>query len=580
MVDLSIDTKDIIGLIPALDSRKTDKARVIDGINFVWDADGPYSGFGNEFLADEPFTDPEYIATFRVEGTIYYTAKTGIYLYDSTNKMFIPQMLFDASSEDSPWSWCEVGTINYFCHLAIGIISYNPLTEAWASFTPASLPTNPTSIANVGGRLVVLGDNNVAWSALDDGSDLVPSLVTGAGAQAISLIGGTPFAVKVLSDGFITYTSEGIMKSTYIGGGVTYRHRPVTTETKPINAFCIVSLERIEHVFLDKKGLYTLTGNNFKPLDPLMNDYLFNSLFKSFGIETTVPNYRIQYNNTEQLLFLSVSTTDASRQFSYALVYNTAVGKWGQFNYLHYSFLEIDIAAGSSAGIVFGYVDGDGIIRSMSRQHFVENASDKSFADFYQPLVEFPSRKIDDKHTMASIMYLTAYDEADIEDLGSAAGYFTNIINTPVQVLARTLVDLDSFIQVGLFRFTEQQFVDQIGYVADVSIGAGYTPVGQVIEDWLILTGFEDWNTDTGEEDWGEGIPSQEDFEAVLESFYDGRTIENSETLSAHRDEGAQKYYWADTSGIYFGVRVKAQTVGHVYHVKYIEFAGTVLGRL
>src|SRR3546814_5511311 len=82
----NIKAPDIEGLLPAVDPRKVGKALVVDGQNFLWDINGPYSGFGNRVISKQLVYNAENAYTFRVDGKIYIFTDCEILDYDGVDR--------------------------------------------------------------------------------------------------------------------------------------------------------------------------------------------------------------------------------------------------------------------------------------------------------------------------------------------------------------------------------------------------------------------------------------------------------------------------------------------------------------
>jgi len=160
-------------------------------------------------------------------------------------------------------------------------------------------------------------------------------------------------------------------------------------------------------------------------------------------------------------------------------------------------------------------------------------------------------------------------------------------LGTVISLIDRNLQGLNSEIDLGLFRYVEARFPDEMGEVLNVTVGAGFTPVGQEEEDWNIDFGEEDWNGLTGEEDWGVGIETLEIFDAFISPTNDGRTVLLDEFDQSLRQEltliesgGAQNYYDCQAVGVYHIITINALASNKTFHLKSLELSGNLAGRL
>ena len=157
--------------------------------------------------------------------------------------------------------------------------------------------------------------------------------------------------------------------------------------------------------------------------------------------------------------------------------------------------------------------------------------------------------------------------------------------NLSTGVLAtRTYTGLDAQVQVGLLRYEGQEFNDEMGEITNLSVHTQETGTLNVtIEDWnTIAAGAsdEDWNALSGNEDWGEGVVSSTDYDTLVIATKDGTVVFNSVTPTLAQDAGATRYFTCLIQGIFNIVDLQANTNGQSFHLKSLEAAGNVAGRL
>jgi hypothetical protein len=142
---------------------------------------------------------------------------------------------------------------------------------------------------------------------------------------------------------------------------------------------------------------------------------------------------------------------------------------------------------------------------------------------------------------------------------------------------------LNSFIDVGPFRFTEQKYADETSMLSGLNVGISQVQSFVTYEDWMALSGNEDWNADTGAEDWGAGSGVPDNFNLILSTTNDGQNVgaQGPETLYAVNAMGGVNMYSPQGfSGVYHIFRLQAFEPGQGFALKYLDVAGELTGRM
>ena len=658
MPSLNKKSVDFQGLIPSIDPRKPAEPYVIAGKNFIFDVDGPKSQFGAEFQCYDRIENPKYTESFTVNAKIidadgvdfttqdyeFVFTQDAVLIACGELRMFFPVHTYaDISGTPYHWTSAVVGTHVFFCHPAIGILHYNLTTGIFGKHTSASLPNNPRSITVSHGRLIILGDTFVVWSAQDDGFDVVSSTATGAGAQAYSLVGGDPLVVEAYATGFLTFTTKGIMRSQFTGDVVVWRHRALTSKFQLINSFCVTKLDTEEIVFLDKTGFYKTAGELPTRWQPLFSEFLIKELEK---FDLTLPGIiRMTLVQEMQLMFLSFQILD-NPPFSYSFSLHIPTDKWGRLDHAHYAIIKILITAGVDKGFNWGHIDNDGHFSTWKGIARFETFPVDTLAYLYKPERQYPVRyNVDNGHyIMPSVMHMGTRNE---DVLGNQTmGYYTYSLSefedpileepqlpdtsiaftgddwliqtgsedwlvdsgdedwndTPDNILGsvmtmvnnanrqlpvrkiRQYTGLNAQIIMGLIRYEELEHNDEMGLVTNMSIGMTEGgDIDAVFEDWNTVpddTENEDWNLLSGSEDWGDNPADLIDYNVNVIATNDGHTEFNSVIPDIAVEENAQRYYTMLISGVWHKVDIEALTVGQSFHLKSLELAGSVAGRI
>ena len=611
---------DIQGYDPLVDPRRRQQPVVVRGRNFIMDADGPVSGFGRTNLTDCAFADGRGMQSFDIsllEKSVYCTVE-GIFERADTHNEIAPLYVFDTALTDYyPWSTAEVGGKQYFVRRGISLIEYDPTTDRWAEVSAASLPANIYSITQSGGRLIVLAVGLVAWSAIDDANDFVPSLSTGAGFQSLSKINATktedPYMVFEFENGFITYTKQGLMVSELVDANNPFRHDALSRKHAPLSPYAITPFGDFQHVFMSRQGLFSTNGGVPEIFLPLLSEYFHDVEIPR--LDTSYPTVlRLYYNDARQWFVISVADQPASILYNRAFHVYIPTQKTGLFNRAHRAFVDINVIAGDNIGLRIGYVDTHGTLWQFN----------DGTADLIRPIDTTTNRIVDYRtnppiaaqETAADTIFTTWIRSTDDEQEGmDTVGYYdqwtvteepsspldpesltsreeaSEVFTTDSQidsvfgvvetrVRAYDQAGLNAYIGIGLLRAATEEFINHLSYLTGVGIGALEGSPGDTFEDFLLdyidTDVFEDWNTipdGTADEDWGEGTRSQSDFVVKVYGTLDGHNTweEQEETAQKVLQSGSFTDWSMYVTGLFHIVEIIADDAGESFHIKSME---------
>lgn len=469
---------DFQGLLPAIVGRNINQHYTVAGKNFLFDAKGPKSGFGNTISSYDIINDYKHTENFEVDGQRMVFTDSVVLGHDRTTKQYYPLYDMGASyTATAPWTMAFVGNVYYFLKDGMtSYITYTPATGIWDTpAAPSGFPSGPKALARVIGRLVCLGDTLVSWSALDDGTDFVPSLTTGAGAQATSMISGTTYMVKEISAGMLVFTSQGSMLGEFTGGPAVFAWRPLSTTHKILNPFCVITLsDDKEVVFLDNNGFFS-TENPDKPApwQPIMSEYLKETLFPSLATVDDIDAVKLFYNEERELLFVSIKESGtAADLYDYAWCWAKTPDKWSLFNQSHYSFGCYSWSYDGSGHFDLGFLTNSGEAHSLNEASVIEIPPIQAiqqglwFADF-----EYPVRRSGSNYIMPNRARMYGWDFSPLDNLNT--GYWN--IGVKEQLAE----------EPDITTVTQQATWEDITF-----------------EDWEVDTGDLDYQVDVTDEDW------------------------------------------------------------------------------
>jgi hypothetical protein len=518
---------DIKGLTPAVDLRRADGVFALGGQNYVFDSLGPKSPFGNRLLSATPLDNPAHAQGLRFQlGTrdrVFYLVDDTLLEWKEETLSYVLIYTFAASSVPQPYRLTG-GYLNdklYFCHPALGLFVLDVPTNTFGRLTGLGVPPDPIACCIDNGRLAVITNEVVAWSAQSDGSNFDPRL-GGAGFTKIAdRISGSPIMIHSYGRGVLVWTNGGVLKGEFTGDVAVYRWNAINTEFRPINSFCTLQMNDNTIVILDERGLFQSSGENPQPFTPVFNEFLIRYIQKNNL--NVGQNIRMEWDAIKRFIYISTSMTFADPLYEKAYVLYPPLDKWGTFNEPHYGILPVKINTSERADDYFGFVGSDSLIR------------------FWR-------------------------------DVGSR------------QAADGTLVPLDASVQIGLIRFDQLNDAnDQMTEVTQIMIGnvQSGTPA-DLIEDYnLIPPGQdEDYNLLTGVEDFGEDQIAYVNHKTRMIGTIDGVSVFAEEIPSLTLFTRAARHYSCSVNGIWHMLELKADEVGEMFHCQMFELTAVYAGRL
>jgi len=369
----------IEGFIPSFAhaqlQQDTGKVYILRGRNFDWDLRGPRSGYGNDRInsglisVDRLKNQPRF---FRIkEHTFLFTAGT-VYRCDAVCSPIVVEYEFPwlvCGGEDEgqyPWSMAYVGQYYLFSHPYAGIIYYDELKSTWGKHPLDAICITSCiyGITAAKNRLVILTRDTVVYSAYDDPFALKCNAYDGAGIQSLDEISkGIPYGVYETRNGFVAYTSRGILSgrevpaSPFQGAdpgnisiGTLALVQPAfnvdwhADQIVPISPNAIAAVAGLEQIILTKRGFYRIDGNrNLGELNEslawqtLIGVYLADNEFRD-NRSVNLRDYgavRLEYDWQFGRLWVSFRE-DKQIPYSRCLVYQFDYDKWGSFDTKHW----------------------------------------------------------------------------------------------------------------------------------------------------------------------------------------------------------------------------------------------------
>lgn len=384
----NIHTYTIGPYTPYYDSKQLAEFSVTGGKNFMPTISGYKSAFGSDVLSDRKL-DNKLLLNAQIfslaEDALVLCNRYGIMRYDPNSEGWY--YLVKASSElgvSYPWSVAYVGGDWFFCKYGFGVWRYR-LDERSGLFVKDNVPSDPVSICASGGRLVILGSSTYAWSAIGDGTNLETSLETGAGFQALSLIGGKPLAVKSNTIGFLVYTTAGIIRAESIDTPNPFQHRVLTSDDyAPVSAWAVVEIGTGSHVFLAKSGLYATSGDYPEILEKEFSKWLTGTTLKYLLQSRYDLPLALSYDATRRWLIMSYAEYSINASpYSLAYVLDIELAKWGRFDQNHYFINSAYVPDELHRGYRTIVATTDGAIRLINKDFGISSLANQNYKNNY-----------------------------------------------------------------------------------------------------------------------------------------------------------------------------------------------------
>jgi hypothetical protein len=614
---------------PDIDSRRSDKPQIISGRNFRDGVDGPFSGWSSEF-ANWNLLDTSTrakITELRLDeySDIFYGTPTGVYAVDKISGVMYCVLHITVTNIYWPWTIAYVGGMYYLAQYDIGLYQYDPINKIFSKLSTPNGSTVRFAVEN-NGRLVLFTDTVISNSSLDDGTDFIPDLASGAGAEALSIGGGTPYRIESISDGILVFTTAGIIKGNFTTNAYVYSYKGKFSKAIKLfnpNASCYVAGLGI--VSLDINGLFLTREYNYEtqgypqPWEIEKSDYIKKNIIVPMD-KTKLGVIGMYYSQSLQVLFIYFSSNIQQGFFQTTFCYEFVSKRWGSFDQAHYGIFEVlDPITNTYTA---AYLDANGYMQEFSNTNFTEDypPTGEGINDFiYRPLqtdiapigyvdpaisagkqvisvfteILQSDRNPFNYHTYTqsnlyqinSGVYSDTANNAD-EDPAPAFGIVISVgtyINMDYSgaiehfALPYLLpeIGLDSNIQIGPFRFNDQQtMAEQQSLVESLLLGMKGTDSFIIYEDWNTLNGNEDWNSLTGNEDWGQGSTAPNLYELTLRDTDDGFSMQfqGDETLIPYSDLGSSQLFKPEGNcAIYHNLTIAAENVGEAYNLKTVD---------
>jgi hypothetical protein len=599
------DAKEIKGYSPAVDIKDDDQAQyVISGTNYNWDSRGPKSGYGDRLLEPNglgvcPFFQGHRLKVLGQKFTIYITNQA-IWLWNEQQGTYSLAYVLDDTVQDQPYRW-TFGYLDskvYMCHPKPGILVLDLDTQLVMQHSQLSnvAVLNAMAIAVNNGRLCVMTDTQFVWSNAADGLDFAPQL-GGAGFQVIAeRVPGVSIMMTSYASGCLIWTQGGVLNCGFTADQTVFRFRTMSTDIRPANSFCVITIDNDITIILDERGLFQFSGNVLyqstnsapTPYDPVMNEYLIEYIRdNALAVSITMNRLRLEWDDMERQLFVSICGQTVEGGYTEALVYYTSLQKWSQFSEFHYGVAPVDINYGTRIGSYTGYADFTGRVRFWTGGTSREadpDSNGQSLLNLYTVPTNIAVQydKLLTGRIMSTSIAAYGFSPAAIVNASAVAigrtGFYLSGASTPAPKVKEAL---NSTIQIGTFRPAGPTSVDEMSEVLNVLIRSLETVDDTILnEDFELEIGGEDLETETGSEDYGTGVPESVGMGLNVIGTLDGSNSYMTQAPYLVDLVQGAKYYSCSVNGVWHILEVTALELGESFHIVGGEITAASSGRL
>lgn len=234
----------------------------------------------------------------------------------------------------------------FICYDGLGIYEYDTAND---TFLPQPiLGLTGAQIRGIGASnnyLIAYDDITVYWSSLINPLDFVPSLTTGAGFSIPQDVKARISAVVGTAGGFIIYTEKNAVAAVY-----TQNARAPFNFKEIANAGGILSYEQVTsdqnsgiQYAWTTGGMQTITVQKADTLSAELNDFLAGRVWEYWDTQnkrliqqkSSLTEFPVKVTYIASRYLVISYSTEEDDVFNYALIYDTALKRWGKVKIDH-----------------------------------------------------------------------------------------------------------------------------------------------------------------------------------------------------------------------------------------------------
>lgn len=242
-----------------------------------------------------------------------------------------------------------VNGIGYIYYESLGCYTYNLTTKLLDLVTLIGLTASAVKgITSAQGYMIAWSETDIAWSSATTPTDFTPSAITGSGGGSPQFAKGKILFCVPISGGFMIYCEQNVVSATY-SGNINFPF--IFAEVA--NSGGVVSPEQVSyqsnlasHYAWTTSGFQELTKTSATGIFPEATDFLSALYYEDFD-ETTLVFIEEFLTVTLSVKlsaiadrFIVISYGKVAGIYTYALVYDIFLKRWGKFKTTHVKCFE------------------------------------------------------------------------------------------------------------------------------------------------------------------------------------------------------------------------------------------------
>ena len=385
----------------------------------------------SEQIAELAPSETAFIGTIALRDALNRTAYLG---YTSDGRFYISKSPFNAWTLANTIS-AAVGKlitrayaqgVTYIYIAEVGCYKYDFTIDQLVSVTLAGITASEVlGLTSLAGYLIVWTADALAWSAVADPTDFVPSLSTGAGGGSVEGAAGSIQVCAAANAGFLAYTTGNVVAVTYTGNSqypFIFRALPSSGGLKQVTHADHDSLAAQQYAYTTS-GFQLFDIQRAQPVLPDLTDFIAGSEFEDCdsitGVFTktklTAGTSMVKAVRLVSHRYLVISYGITS--FTHAILYDIQLKRFGKFKLPHVQI--VDMLLGEDADDIprhsVGFLQASGRIMIVDFDAYTAASDSVALLGKYQFMrsrllqldaVEFENIEADDTFTVRDLVSL------------------------------------------------------------------------------------------------------------------------------------------------------------------------------
>ena len=238
---------------------------------------------------------------------------------------------------------------HYICIAGQGVYQYDPVTNHMVAVTFIGVTMAAIfGITTSSGYMIAYDLTTSYWSSVANPLDFTPSLVTGAGSGTPLDAKGNIVTAKQISGGFVMYTTANAVSAQYTGNvrfPFIFKEVVGSGGVQDSNQVSYLS-NYATHYAITSSGVQQITRDQAVPVFDDVSDFISTLVYEDFDSSTRVfTETKLSTPVATKLVLISdrylcFSYGLGVNNYSYALVHDLALKRWGKLKFPHVAAFE------------------------------------------------------------------------------------------------------------------------------------------------------------------------------------------------------------------------------------------------